>query len=72
MEVLQQITIPIPITYKFLVITKSHLSKKNYTSNHYKSSILVSRKGMSSRRCPYTPRTHTHLYEYTHATEVRD
>ena len=26
MEVLQQITIPIPITYKFLVITKTHLS----------------------------------------------
>ena len=26
MEVLQQITNPIPITYKFLVITKTHLS----------------------------------------------
>ena len=26
MEVLQQITNPIPITYKFLVITKIHLS----------------------------------------------
>ena len=25
MEVLQQITIPIPITYKFLVITKTQL-----------------------------------------------
>ena len=26
MEMLQQITNPIPITYKFLVITKTHLS----------------------------------------------
>ena len=32
MEVLQQIINPIPITYKFLVITKTHLSLTQNTS----------------------------------------
>ena len=39
MEVLQQITNPIPITYKFLVITKTHLSHLN--EGDFPSTLLL-------------------------------
>ena len=41
MEVLQQITNPIPITYKFLVITKTHLSLSHLNEGDFPSTLLL-------------------------------